>query len=100
MADPEAGMVMLLNPTAPPREIKYPMAERLPDLGGKTIGFLWNYKPNGDVLFGWLETLLREKYEIKDAVYGQQPTASIPVSKEVLEQMVASVDAAVVGIGD
>ena len=42
MADPEAGMVMLLNPTAPPREIKYPMAERLPDLGGKTIGFLWN----------------------------------------------------------
>ena len=52
------------------------------------------------MLFGRLETLLREKYEIKDAVYGQKPTASIPVSKEVLEQMVASVDAAVVGLGD
>ena len=100
MLNSNQGTVVLLNPTAPPRDIEHPMAERLPDMGGKTIGFLWNNKPNGDVLFGRLEALLREKYEIKDAIYGQKPTASVPVSKEVLDKMVDSVDAAVVGLGD
>ena len=52
------------------------------------------------MLFARLEALLRQKYEIKDAIYGQKPTASIPVSKEVLDKMVDSVDAAVVGLGD
>ena len=58
MLDSNQGTVVLLNPTAPPRDIEHPMAERLPDMGGKTIGFLWNNKPNGDVLFGRLESLL------------------------------------------
>ena len=40
MLDSNKGTVVLLNPTAPPRDIEHPMAERLPDMGGKTIGFL------------------------------------------------------------
>ncbi len=52
------------------------------------------------MLFGRLEELLRQKYEIKGASYGRKPTASIPASEEVLDQLVASVDAVVVGLGD
>ena len=94
------GTIVVLNPTAPPREVRYPMAERLSDIRGKSVGFLWNNKPNGDVLFGRLEELLRRKYEIRGASYGQKPTASIPASEEVLDQLVASADAVVVGLGD
>ena len=94
------GKIVVLNPTAPPREVRHAMAERLPDIRGKTVGFLWNNKPNGDVLFGRLEELLRQKYEIQGASYGQKPTASIPASEEVLDRLVATVDAAVVGLGD
>ena len=94
------GKIVVLNPTAPPREVRYAMAERLSDIRGKSVGFLWNHKPNGDVLFGRLEELLRQKYEIAGASYGQKPTASIPASEEVLDQLVASVDAVVVGLGD
>ena len=94
------GTIVVLNPTAPPRDVRYAMAERLSDIRGKTVGFLWNNKPNGDVLFGRLEELLRQKYEISGASYGRKPTASIPASDEVLDQLVASVDAAIVGLGD
>ena len=94
------GTIVVLNPTAPPRDVRCAMAERLSDIRGKTVGFLWNNKPNGDVLFGRLEELLRQKYEISGASYGRKPTASIPASDEVLDQLVASVDAAIVGLGD
>ena len=94
------GTIVVLNPTAPPREVRYAMAERLSDIRGKSVGFLWNNKPNGDVLFGRLEEFLRQKYEIAGASYSQKPTASIPASEEVLEQLVASADAVVVGLGD
>ena len=94
------GTITVLNPTAPPREVRYAMAERLSSIQGKSVGFLWNNKPNGDVLFGRLEELLRQKYEIKSASYGKKPTASVPATEEVLDQLVASADAVIVGLGD
>ncbi len=99
MTSKDNGTIVVLNPTAPPRDVRHAMADRLSDIRGKSVGFLWNNKPNGDVLFGRLEELLRQKYEIKGASYGQKPTASIPASEEVLDQLVASADAVVVGLG-
>ena len=45
------GQITVLNPTAPPRQLRTDMAPRPDDLRGKAVGFLWNSKPNGDVLF-------------------------------------------------
>ena len=92
--------ITVLNPTAPPRQLRTEMAERPADLRGKAVGFLWNSKPNGDVLFRRLEQLLREKYEIPDALYRRKPTASIPAELQVVEELAATVDVAVVGLGD
>ncbi len=36
------GTIVVLNPTAPPRDVRYAMAERLSDIRGKSVGFLWN----------------------------------------------------------
>ena len=94
------GHITVLNPTAPPRELRTVMAARPEDLRGKAVGFLWNSKPNGDVLFQRLERLLREKYEIPDALYRRKPTASIPAEPRVIEEMAAQVEVAVVGLGD
>lgn len=95
-----AGHITVLNPTAPPRELRTAMALRPEDLRGKAVGFLWNSKPNGDVLFRRLEQLLREKYEIPAALYSRKPTASIPVETVVIEEMAATVQVAIVGLGD
>ena len=100
MTATSTGTITVLDPTAPPRELSHSMAMRPEDLRGRTVGFLWNSKPNGDALFSRLEELLRQKYEIADVSYGRKPTASIPASAEVLDQLVASADAVVVGLGD
>ena len=92
--------LVVLDPTAPPRELRHSMALRLPDLRGRSVGFLWNSKPNGDILFSRLEELLRQKYEIKSAMYRRKPTASIPAEAQAMEELAAGVDAVVVGLGD
>ena len=94
------GRIEVLNPTAPPRELRTDMAPRLPDLRGRDIGFLWNSKPNGDILFGRLEELLRQKYEIASAIYRRKPTASIPATAQHVNELATSVQATVVGLGD
>ncbi len=67
------GTITVLDPTAPPREMSLSMALRPEDLRGRTVGFLWNSKPNGDALFSRLEQLLREKYEIKLTSHQRKP---------------------------
>ena len=92
--------IVVLDPSAPPRELWYTMAERLPDLRGRAVGFLWNSKPNGDILFGRLEELLREKYEITATMHRRKPTASAAATKEVIDDLATSCHAVVVGLGN
>jgi len=100
MTTESSGSIFVLDPTAPPRELRHEMSLRPEDIRGKRLGFLWNSKPNGDVLFGRLEELLREKYEISGAVYRRKPNSSSPATQAVLDELAASVDVAIVGLGD
>lgn len=92
--------IVVLDPSAPPRVLSHDLALRPADIRGKKLGFLWNSKPNGDLLFGRLETLLREQYEIANVVYRRKPTSSAPASAPVIEELAASVDVAIVGLAD
>ena len=64
------------------------------------MGFLWNSKPNGDILFGRLEELLRQKYEISSATYRSKPTASAGATEQVLEELAGASEAVIVGLAD
>ena len=100
MTTTEKSKLVVLNPTAAPREMVQTMAPVLDGLGGQSVGFLWNSKPNGALLFERLEKLLREKYEIASVVYKRKPTASLPAKEEVIDELVGSVQAAIVGLAD
>ena len=100
MTTTEKAKLIVLDPTAAPRKMVQAMAPALDGLGGQSLGFLWNSKPNGDLLFERLEKLLREKYEIADVVYKRKPTASLPATDAVLEELVGSVQAVIVGLAD
>ena len=100
MTAAEASRLIVLDPTAAPREMVQAMAPVLGGLGGRSVGFLWNSKPNGDLLFERLEKLLREKYEISDVVYKRKPTASIPAKDEVSDELAGSGQAVIVGLAD
>ena len=94
------GSIFVLDPTAPPRELRHTMAPRPQNLRGKSVGFLWNSKPNGDILFDRLEALLREKYEISNVVHQRKPSASIAAKQEVMDALTTSAHVAIVGLGD
>ncbi len=100
MTTTETAKLIVLDPTAAPREMVQAMAPVLSGLGGQSVGFLWNSKPNGDLLFERLEKLLREKYEISDVVYKRKPTASIPANDEIIDELAGSVQAVIVGLAD
>ena len=100
MTTSEKAKLIVLDPTASPREMVQAMAPVLEGLGGQSVGFLWNSKPNGDLLFERLEKLLREKYEISDVIYKRKTTASLPATDEVLDELAASVQAVIVGLAD
>jgi hypothetical protein len=95
-----ANTIVVLDPTAVPRDLRHPMAQRLAGLGGRKVGFLWNNKANGDTLFNRLEDLLRQKYEISDAVHRRKPDASIPAEVPIYDELATSADAVVLGLGD
>mgnify|MGYP000849224886 FL=1 len=96
----ETIMVTLLDPTSPPRELSNPLANGLNDIKGKTLGFLWNNKPNGDKLFRKLEFLIKERYDLNQVIYKQKPTASIPAKSEIIEELAAKCDMVIVGLAD
>ena len=100
MTNNATGTIVVLDPTAKPRELRHAMAPRLPDLRGRKVGFLWNSKPNGDILFARLEELLREKFEITDSVHRRKPTASVAATKDDIDELAASCHAVIVGLGD
>ncbi len=100
MTTKERAKLIVLDPTAAPREMQQAMAPALDGLGGRSVGFLWNNKPNGDLLFERLEKLLREKYEITDVIHRRKPTASLPATDAVIDDLVESAQAVIVGLAD
>ncbi len=100
MPESANGNIVVLNPTAAPRDLRHDMASRQSDIRGLTVGFLWNNKPNGDILFNRIEELLRQKYEINATMHRSKATASIPAPKEVLDELATSAQAVVVGLAD
>jgi hypothetical protein len=94
------GVIRVLDPTGVPRQVSENSAPRLRDLRGRTVGFVWNNKPNGDLLFEHLARMLREKYEVRMADWVKKPRASVGAQPQEVEALARQVDAVVVGIGD
>jgi hypothetical protein len=51
------GVIEVLNPTAETRAPDLPLARRVSELHGKTLGFLNNRKANAGLLFEHVERL-------------------------------------------
>lgn len=81
-------------------QIQLRFAPRLDSLRGKTIGFLGNLKPNCDVLLHTTEGLLSERLGIASTVYREKSSCSSGAPTDMLDELGATCDAAVVALGD
>ena len=75
-------------------------AERLASLDGKRIGVLWNNRPGGDKLLHELVRLLGERHDLADVYFTKKPFIGNEAPEDVIEEVLAHADAAIVGVGD
>ncbi len=94
------GKIEVLVPTAEVRLQEIKMAKRWGNPHGKVIGFLWNRKPNGDLLLKYLEKSLKEKFQLHGTLIRGKPLSSSGASPEILEELSAKCDLVILAIGD
>lgn len=85
-----------------PREelVRLQLAPRLRSLAGQRIGFLGNLKPNCDVLLHTTEALLLSRESVAATIYRGKSSCSSGAPREILDEIAAVCDAAVVALGD
>ena len=92
-------------------EVLVPVAERvinnvainsrIHDLDGKVVGFLWNYKPNGNFLLQRIRDRLIQKYNLVGTEWGQIEDlhASLEEAPE-LKKLTTTTDLVVIAVCD
>jgi hypothetical protein len=90
----------VLVPTVEVRFQEMKMAERWRDPSGKAIGFLWNRKPNGNLLLTYLEKSLKERFPLRGTLMREKSLSSSEASPEILEVLSAKCDLVILAIGD
>ncbi|MDE3075223.1 MAG: hypothetical protein KGJ86_07315 [Chloroflexota bacterium] len=92
--------ITLLDPTAEPKPVPRPLAQRLSTLDGKTIGFLNNSKPNVEQLFDTIAEQLQQRFRLAAVIRKIKPAAPIPAEREILDELARTCDAAVLAVCD
>jgi hypothetical protein len=93
-------MVLLYDPTAPRQPEAREEGRKLETLSGKVVGFIDNAKPNFDHLVDDLSRLLLTQYGVARVVKRRKPSASIPASPEIVDELAAQCDLVIAGSGD
>lgn len=94
-----AGQVVMLDPVGQPETKGQPIAARLADLNGKSIGFLFNGGYSGEMVFSHIRKRLGETYRFSRVTSLVKPNVCAPAPKAMIEEMASSCDVAVVGVG-
>ena len=76
------------------------MAERTMELNGSVVGFLWNSKPNGDLLLRKLEYLFRKQFRLSNTVMRKKPLPSSKAPEDILEELSSKCSFVLLAIGD
>jgi hypothetical protein len=75
-------------------------ARRLRSLSGMKVGFIGNLKPNCDVLLHTTEELMKDRLGVAETFYREKSSCSVGAPTEMLDELAAVADAAVVALGD
>ena len=92
--------MILLNPEGSSQEGRAPLAPRPSNLNGKRIGLLSNSKLNADAVLYAIGELLSQRFEVTDLVHRSKPNFSLPASEATFDELAASCDVVLAGVGD
>lgn len=100
MTDASHRFVMLDPTLGASRPASTGTAPRLDTLAGKTIGVLWNNKIPGDALFERMLETLRTEYSVIPGPILMKPYLGNVAPDEMFDELQASCDAIITGVGD
>lgn len=92
-------VLKVLDPTGADLATRVNPAPRLNTLEGKSIGIVWNQKPCSDVLLGYVEELLRERFPTAQFSKWLAPICT-PPEEGLRERIAKEVDAIIYASGD
>ena len=96
-----ANTITVLIPTAEPKIKKLSASSRVDDLNGKVVGFLWNGKPNGDILLERLREQLSQKFKLADSKWRQvEALHNLAEDTPDVEQLATITNTVVIAVGD
>ncbi|MEO7726878.1 MAG: hypothetical protein ABIS45_06460 [Burkholderiales bacterium] len=95
-----AVSILVYEPIAPCLTQARESRHALDNLAGKTVGFIDNSKPNFSLLVDDLAQILIEQHGVKCVVKRRKKSASMGAPEDVMNELVAQVDAVITGSGD
>jgi hypothetical protein len=93
-------MIEVLDPTVEIETQPLKFVARPDSLAGKRIGLVENTKFNSDRLLQKIGDLLVTEYGAADARMWRKKNASVPAHEEIIQELRATCDVMVAGIGD
>ena len=91
---------VMLRPTATGGALHATLAPGLDTLDDKTIGILSNQKVNADEVLDALVATLEQKYKIAGVIKRAKRIQSQTAPADIMNDLVASSDAVIHGVGD
>ena len=92
--------ILVYDPTAPASRDRRPNAPPLRDLGGRTVGFIDNAKPNFNYLVDDLAALLRSRHGVAAVIKRCKRGPAMPAPDEFFEELASQCDLVITGSGD
>jgi hypothetical protein len=93
-------MIEILDPTVEVATYPVAFAPRPASLAGKRVGLIENTKFNSDRLLQKIGDVLVAEYGAAGTRMWRKHNASVPAHAEIIEELRATCDAMVAGIGD
>ncbi len=100
MADGLRERYAVLDPTDEASPMEKKLANPVPDLHGKVVGFLDISKPKGDIFLKHLENLLTQRYRVAEVMHRRKPTYTRPAPEDLLEEMAKRCDVIIEALAD
>lgn len=92
--------IAVLDPTARHGGKEISIAPRVNDLNDKVVGFLWNTKPNGDLLLLRIKEQLSRRFRLAGTNWHRKPGSSVPVDAATIEELAHTSDLVITATGD
>jgi hypothetical protein len=94
------GTIRVLSPVGETRTSGVTVPALPRDLGGRTVGFLDNTKPNFDRLVGEMAELLRTRFGVRQVIHRKKANAATPAPPDMVAELAKQCDVVFTGSAD